>query len=148
MTGRGEGSGLLEHMCGTSRHECGAARPLSALPSHLERNCPMNAFAQSSPSEPVTSHPHAPTGAAVSPSGVQRRALADEYRLDLGGRGRPRSGPHGMAGRVGVLLYGVACYALCLGVFAYAAGWISGIGGLTPTALDAAPGAGTGQWPA
>jgi len=53
-----------------------------------------------------------------------------------------------MAGRVGVLLYGVACYALCLGVFAYAAGWISGIGGLTPTALDAAPGAGTGQWPA
>lgn len=44
-----------------------------------------------------------------------------------------------LTARVSVLIYGVACYALSLGVFVYAAGWISGIGHLTPTALDARP---------
>jgi len=39
--------------------------------------------------------------------------------------------------RVAIFLYGVACYAVFLGVFLYAIGFIGGFG--TPTSLDAAP---------
>lgn len=39
--------------------------------------------------------------------------------------------------RTAIFLYGVACYAVFLGVFVYAIGFIGGFG--TPTALDAAP---------
>ncbi len=45
----------------------------------------------------------------------------------------------GLMRRTIVLAYGVACYALFFGTFLYALGWLSGIGGLTPTTLDALP---------
>ncbi len=38
-----------------------------------------------------------------------------------------------------MLLYGVVCYVIFLASFLYAIGFVSGIGGLTPTALDAPP---------
>src|SRR5688572_22958615 len=46
--------------------------------------------------------------------------------------------PEVVMSRVGIFLYGLACYALFLGVFVYAIGFIGGF--YTPTSLDGAPG--------
>jgi len=48
--------------------------------------------------------------------------------------------------RLGVFLYGLACYALFFGTFLYAFGFVGGVG--TPTALDRLPGPDSLPWPA
>jgi protein-S-isoprenylcysteine O-methyltransferase Ste14 len=82
--------------------------------------------------------------AAVVPSGPESLQSASERRFDPEWTVDSRSAPGELAARVGVLLYGVVCYAVFLATFLYAIGWLSGIGGLTPTALDAAPKPGDG----
>lgn len=107
----------------------------------------MKACASSSVRSPGSSHPHTAAVAAVVPSGLESPQRASEHRLDLERTVGSRSGQGDLAARVGVLLYGVGCYAVFLATLLYAVGWLSGISGLTPTALDAAPEAGEGaRW--